>query len=281
MREPRLSVIVCTYNRPKALRAVLQSLAAQSRGDFEVVVADDGSGPETRDVVDSMAPSFEGRLRHVWQEDRGFRVAAARNRAAEVARGGYFAFLDGDCVPRTDYVHACMKLARPDLIVRGSRVLCSSTLTGRIESGELAEPHRLSMAELRELHAKREINRIGALRRGFLDQLRMLGSALRPRNWRLLRGCNFMVPAEAYRAVGGCDEAFQGWGFEDSDLCIRLMNFGLQIRRGLADTCVLHLWHRENDRRFEGDNLARLLTTLQSGQTRPIRGMHVSTEDAR
>ena len=271
--RPRLSVIVCTYNRPLALRAVLAGLRDQSRDDFQVIVADDGSGDPTRQVIDSFMPALGGRLRHVWQQDLGFRVAAVRNRAAEVARSPYLAFLDGDCVPRTDFVHALIKQQRPDLITRGSRVLCGPALTQRIESGELADPHRLTLPDLRALHRRGEINRLSALRRGFVDRLRVASSVLRPRNWKLLRGCNFMVPTEAYLAVGGSDETFEGWGYEDSDLCIRLMNFGLRIRRGLAETCVLHLWHQERDRTFEGENLRRLLATRSSGRTHPHKGL--------
>ena len=278
MNEPRLSVIVCTYNRPLALRAVLAGLRDQSRSDFEVIVADDGSGPPTRAVIDEMAPFFAGRLRHVWQEDRGFRVASARNRAAEIARSRYLAFLDGDCVPRTDYAHTFMKQEHPDLILRGARVLCSEALTRRMESGEMADPHRLSLEQLRALHRAGDINRVAALRRGFLDRLRVASSLLRPRNWKLLRGCNFVVPTEAYFAVGGSDESFEGWGYEDSDLAIRLMNFGLRIRRGLAETCVLHLWHRENDRQFEGENLRRLQETRSTRRTHPHRGMRQRQE---
>jgi glycosyltransferase involved in cell wall biosynthesis len=273
MNELRLSVIVCTYNRPLALRAVLAGLRDQSRSDFEVIVADDGSGPDTRATVEAMMPAFDGRLRHVWQEDRGFRLAAARNRAAEVARSAYLAFLDGDCIPRTDYIHAFTKQEHPDLILRGGRVLCSEALTRRIESGALPDAHRLRLPDLRALHRAGEINRLSAVRRGFVDRLRVLSSMARPRNWKLLRGCNFVVPTEAYRAVGGSDESFVGWGFEDSDLCIRLMNFGLHIRRGLAETCVLHLWHRENDRRFEGENLARLNETRRSKRVHPRVGL--------
>ncbi|NBX25806.1 MAG: glycosyltransferase [Planctomycetes bacterium] len=273
MAAPPLTVIVCTYNRPQALRAVLAGLRDQSRSDFEVIVADDGSGEATRIVVESMMPSFHGRLRHAWQEDRGFRVAAARNLAASRAHTPYLAFLDGDCIPRTSFVHAYIRLMDPRRLIRGSRVLCDEALTRQIESGEVQDPHRWPLDQLRELRHAGRINRIGPLRHGFVDGLRTLASRLRPRNWKLLRGCNFMVPADAYRAVGGCDESFEGWGFEDSDLCIRLMNHGLRIRRAAADACVLHLWHRENDRRFEGENLARLQATLRSGQTRPARGM--------
>jgi glycosyltransferase involved in cell wall biosynthesis len=270
-----LTVIVCTYNRPEALRAVLAGLRDQSRADFEVIVADDGSGEATRIVVEGLMPAFHGRLRHAWHEDRGFRVAAARNLAASQARTPYLAFLDGDCIPRPNFVHAYIRLMDPRHMIRGSRVLCNETLTRSIESGEAQDPHLWPLERFRDLRRRGQINRLGPLRRGFVDGLRMLASRLRPTNWKLLRGCNFMVPAEAYRAVGGCDESFEGWGFEDSDLCIRLMNHGLRIRRAAADACVLHLWHRENDRRFEGENLARLQATLRSGQTQPARGMQV------
>jgi glycosyltransferase involved in cell wall biosynthesis len=280
MADFPLTVVVCTYNRPDALRAVLAGLRDQSRSDFEVIVADDGSGEPTRAVVQGMMPALQGRLRHAWQEDRGFRVAAARNLAASQARSPYLVFLDGDCVPRTSFVHAYIRLMHPNLLIRGSRVLCDQRLTRMIESGEAVDAHRWTLDQLRSWRRAGHLNRLGPLRRGFVDGLRMLASRTRPRNWKLLRGCNFMVPAEAYRAVGGCDETFEGWGFEDSDLCIRLMNQGLRIRRAAADACVLHLWHRENDRRFEGENLARLEATLRSGRTRPARGMQTRDRSA-
>ena len=272
MPSPALSVIVTTYNRPNALRAVLDGLLAQSRNDFEVIVADDGSGEPTRAIVDQVKTAFSGRLLHAWQEDRGFRISAARNLAAQRASGSYLVFLDGDCVPRTHFVETYVRAAHPHRILRGSRVLCSQRLTERIEAG-LEAAHRFSHRMLRDHRRSGDINRFSVLRRGWLDRIRVLASSVRSRNWKKLRGCNFMVPASAYAAVGGCDESFEGWGYEDSDLCIRLINLGLRIRQAPVQTCVLHLWHRENPREFTGENLARLHATLRSGRTLPTRGM--------
>lgn len=106
-----------------------------------------------------------------------------------------------------------------------------------------------------------------------MDRFRTLVGSLQRRNWKLLRGCNFSVPMAAVRAISGFDESYVGWGYEDSDIGIRLMNNGLHIVRGTAGICVLHLWHSENDRRFEGDNLRRLEETRQSGRILPHRGM--------
>ena len=93
-----ISVIVTTYNREDALEAVLAALSRQSDRRFEVVVADDGSRPETAAVVRRWQPRLAARLDHVWQIDCGFRAAEIRNRAIFACRGDYCVFLDGDCI---------------------------------------------------------------------------------------------------------------------------------------------------------------------------------------
>src|ERR1044071_4104303 len=84
-----ISVIVSTYNRPDALGACLRSLARQTDKNFEIVVADDGSGPATLDVIKAWAAESGVPVGHVWQQDRGFRLAEIRNRAIAASRGAY------------------------------------------------------------------------------------------------------------------------------------------------------------------------------------------------
>src|SRR5262245_47164724 len=98
-QRPRLiSVIVTTYNWPEALTAVLRGLRDQEDRNCEIVVAADGSDHPTRDVI-SYTPSHGLRVKHVWHEDRGFRLAEIRNRAVLESEGDYLIFLDGDCIP--------------------------------------------------------------------------------------------------------------------------------------------------------------------------------------
>ena len=97
-----ISVIVTTYNREDALAAVLRALARQTDRNFEIIVADDGSGAATRAVVAEHARRLDIPLQHVWHEDRGFRLAEIRNRAIAASAGDYLIFLDGDCIVRPD-----------------------------------------------------------------------------------------------------------------------------------------------------------------------------------
>ena len=85
--RPTVSLIISTYNRPRALDRVLASVARQQEMPLQVLVADDGSGPETVQVVARWREHLGERLLHCWQPDEGFRLSAARNRAIREARG--------------------------------------------------------------------------------------------------------------------------------------------------------------------------------------------------
>src|SRR5580704_18220268 len=128
MAEP-ISVIVTTYNREDALDAVLRSLSRQTDGEFEIVVADDGSRPETARLVEAWTARMRVPIKHVWHEDRGFRLAEIRNRAIRAGTGSYCIFLDGDCIARPDFVAAHRRLAEPGYFVTGNRVLLSARLS--------------------------------------------------------------------------------------------------------------------------------------------------------
>jgi GT2 family glycosyltransferase len=265
----RASVIVTTYNRPDALRAVLEGLAAQTCKDFECVVADDGSGPETCAVLEAMQPRFaDGRLKHVRQEHMGFRAAAIRNRAIEASAGEWVICLDGDCVPRARFIEGHLRAARPDAITRGSRLLCSEGLT-RLALIDRRPLHSISDAELRQGRRSGDINRIDAALGGWRDSLRSLAGSLRLEGWKTVRTCNMLAPRSAIDAVGGFDERYEGWGYEDSDLVVRLMRHGLHVRRGPADTAVLHLWHPDNPRDNAAHNKALLAETLRRRSPSP------------
>jgi glycosyltransferase involved in cell wall biosynthesis len=263
-----VSLIVTTYNRPDALAAVLAGLLAQQDPGFEVLIADDGSRDDTRALVERAAAGAPVRVAHVWQEDRGFRAGAARNRAAAQASGRYLVFLDGDCVPRPDFVARHRRLAERGWMVAGNRILLSESFTREVLDGQLPV-HRWTLGQWRAAHGRGAVNRTLPLCSLPLGPLRKLGS----RRWQRVRTCNLGVWIDDFRAVNGLDEAFEGWGFEDSDLAVRLLNLGVRRKYGAFATGVLHLWHREYDRAREGENWQRLQQRIGSGETRASRGL--------
>ena len=88
----RASVILATFNQPRLLALALCGYAAQTEPRFEIVVADDGSREDTREVVDAHARRSGLAIRHVWQPHRGFWKSAALNRAVLHSRGAHLIF---------------------------------------------------------------------------------------------------------------------------------------------------------------------------------------------
>jgi glycosyltransferase involved in cell wall biosynthesis len=242
------SVIIATYEWPRALDVVLRSLSEQQEGPFDVVVADDGSGPETAAVVDRWRSRFE--LSHVWQETGGFRKARLLNRASVAAHGDYLLFLDGDCVPRLGLLKAIRRAALPGWFVASKRLHLSPDLSARVLDGS-APVWRWSllrwiMSAPRELFVSthRQANRPGVL-----FPLRDRGRPWRPKGE--FRppyngyGYTFGVFRSDFENVNGFDMRFGGWDGEDVDIAHRLRAAGVRCGWPGPAASVFHLWHAD------------------------------------
>jgi glycosyltransferase involved in cell wall biosynthesis len=263
-----VSVIVTTYNREDALAAVLSSLSRQSDRNFEVVVADDGSGPATAALVDSWRVRLGVPLSHVWQANRGFRAAEIRNRAILACRGDYCVFLDGDCVAPARFLATHRKLAQRGWFVTGNRVLLSPKLTAAVLHDKL-RPETWTLWRWMRERLRGDVNRLAGMLRLPLGPLRRLEA----RRWRGARSCNLAVWRCDLERVDGFDASFNGWGREDSDLLIRLLRCGLRRKDGRFATGVIHLWHPDADRARLAANDARLDAVLHGNRTRAQRGL--------
>jgi glycosyltransferase involved in cell wall biosynthesis len=263
-----VAVILTTYNRPDALAAVLAGYQAQTDGDFELIVADDGSGHETARVIEEARKNgFD--IGHVWQEDSGFRAAAIRNRAISRTSADYIIFSDGDCIPLRSFVARHRRLAEAGWFVSGNRILLSEAFTRRILQEHLpVQAWRTGhwiMARLR-----REANRWLPLLTLPPDMGIRKWSAKR---WEGVMTCNLSVWRKDLVMINGLDESYSGWGLEDSDLAIRLLHAGIQHKSGRFAAPVLHLWHGENDRGSLPENRRRLESILKSDRTRALCGL--------
>jgi len=271
-----ISVILTTYQREDALDAVLRALARQTDRAFEVIVADDGSGPPTRAVVERRTARADIPIRHVWQEDRGFRLAEIRNRAIRASSGTYCIILDGDCIPRPNFIAVHRRLAEPGWFVTGNRVLMSRELTEQILA-QASEAECYGLQEWIALRRRGKINRLAPLWSLPLGPLRKL----RSRAWRGARACNLAVWRRDLDRVDGFDATYNGWGLEDSDLLIRLLRAGIRRKDGNFATGVLHLWHPENDRSLLVDNQRRLDAIAAADRVRSIVGLSALVDETR
>jgi glycosyltransferase involved in cell wall biosynthesis len=263
-----ISVIVTTYNRADALEAVLAALARQTDRQFEVVMADDGSGPATSAVIDRWRSRIGAPLSHVWQVDRGFRAAEIRNRAILASHGDYCIFLDGDCLVRLDFIARHRRLAERGWFVTGNRVLLSPALTETVLRQGL-HPDSWTAGEWVRERLRGGVNRLAAVPRVPLGPARKLTA----RQWRGARSCNLAVWRSDLDRVDGFDARFSGWGREDSDLLIRLIHSGVRRKDGRFATGVIHLWHAEADRARLSANDALMDVTLSSTRTRAQLGL--------
>lgn len=262
------AVIVTTYNRPDALAAVLEGYLEQDRTDFELVVADDGSTPDTGAVVEACGARAPFGIRHVWHEDAGFRAGAIRNRAIAATSAEYVIFTDGDCVPRATFVSRHRALAERGYFLAGNRVLLSASFTQRVLRERLPI-HEWTVGAWLAARLRGDVNRA-------LPLLALPNGVARkrePQRWEGVKTCNLSAWRQDLLRVNGFDESYSGWGLEDSDLVIRLLHAGVHHKSARFATPLFHLWHAENDRSRLAENRKRLTALLASAEIRARAGV--------
>jgi glycosyltransferase involved in cell wall biosynthesis len=252
-----ISVIVTTYNWPEALQLCLDSLFAQTDRHFEILIADDGSRPENFEKAQSYCVSAPVPIEHIHHEDRGFRAGTIRNKAVAKSHGDYLLFVDGDCLLKPDFISRHRQLAEAGHFVPGNRILLSRTFTAEVLAKQMPIYLR-RWPYFWMLRLLGRINRISALLQLPLGKLRVL----QPRKWEKAMTCNLGVWKSDFIAVNGFDELFEGWGYEDSDLVIRLIHAGVRRKEGRFAAPVLHLWHPHNDKSRQEMNYQRLMDRL-------------------
>ncbi|MDR0362185.1 MAG: glycosyltransferase [Planctomycetota bacterium] len=255
----RVALVVTTYDKPRHLAATLGSAAALTIGPDEIVVADDGSGAETADVV-LRAKALGLPIRRVWREHDGFRAGRMRNAAIRESKAEYIVFVDGDIVMRPEFVADHIAAARPGRFVQGTRAIASAARTEAALAADRVEP---------SLFTPGVGNRKNLVRSPFLSRI-FSGAA---KGVDKVRTCNFAVWRADAERVNGFDEDFVGWGSEDHEFAARLLNAGIERfnLKFLALCCHLH--HGTNKNTANPENAGRLRRTIESGIIRCANGL--------
>ena len=262
-----IAVVVSTYNRPAALNLVLSGLSKQAYPAREIIIADDGSTAETSELISRWKRTGLP-VTHIWHEDRGYRKTIIMNQAFSRVTAEHTIFLDGDCIPLTNFVAHHVIFFEPRCILAGPRILASKFLTARLERGEeILEPN--NYAYWISKRAKGEINRLGPL----ITLPDGSWRRAKPMKWQLVRGCNFSVETPYIWEADGFEESLYGWGPDDSDIAVRLINIGLSVKTLRYAAPVLHLWHREEDRGNLHRNREYLLSAITERRKRALVGL--------
>ena len=249
MKPRRLEVILSVYRAERELREVLEGYLRQVETDFSIVLADDGSGPGVERIASEFADRGL-RIRHMWQEDRGFRKCRILNRAVATSSADYLLLSDGDCIPSRHFVRDHLEWAEPGRYVCGRRVMLGEEVSNAILLGELnpfeyENPIRLVAGEAR-----------GQLRHAWcgVRPPRPIADLMssRPRS---LAGCNAAVWMTDLVRINGFNNAFEGWGYEDSELEARLAAASVRSKALRGRGVLFHLHHQSNFIRTNEDLL--------------------------
>lgn len=247
-----LSLVVAVYNDVRALDLIFHALDRQTFGNFELIVADDGSGPAVGDLVRERARSSRYPVSHVRHEDEGFRKNAILNRAVASARSGYLVFTDGDCIPHRRFLEDHARHAEAGTVLCGRRVNLGAELSGRIDAKAVASG-RFGSLSLRLL-ADGLRGRSSWVEDAIRVEFPLARKILHPGPASIL-GCNFSVHREWLERINGFNEDYRGPGLgEDSDIAFRLGLAGARLKslRNLA--ILFHLHHPRTE--VGGENKA-------------------------
>jgi glycosyltransferase involved in cell wall biosynthesis len=231
--RPRASVVITTYNNPAYLELVLLGYARQSRRDFEVVVADDGSTEDTRTLIDSIrGAGYPVPLVHAWQPDAGFRQARVLDWGVLHSRGDQLVFTDGDCIPPAWFVDRHVRAAAPRTLVVGGHVRLTEEQTRSLTPDAVRRGGHEALLTARDRasmlwwHCKNRFYIATGARR-------------RPK----ILGLNFSVDRASFYAVNGFDLHYENNARQDSDLRNRLRLWGARARCVWHRCIVFHLHH--------------------------------------
>ncbi len=246
MEDPKISVIVSTYNSEEWLQKVLWGFNCQTFKAFEVVIADDGSGPATAALIEKMRKEVFYPIQHIWQEDDGFQKSRILNKATVACKAEYIIMTDGDCIPREDFVQVHYINKEPGYFISGGYYMLPMNISKAITRQDIENQHCFNVQWLKEMGIPQTFKNNKLKASGILSRI-----------------LNFLTPTKAtwnghnssgwkkdILNVNGFDERMQ-YGGQDRELGERLVNFGIRSKQLRYSAVCVHLDHKRGYRTQE------------------------------
>lgn len=237
----KVSVIVSTYNQPEWLKKALWGFEVQTNTNFELVIADDGSSPDTKEIIESFKNSSKLQIVHVWQEDEGFRKTVILNKAIKASSGSYLIFTDGDCVPRKDLVARHLEKSREGYFLSGGYFKLSKTVSETITKEDIISQRCFDPSWLKQNGTSPTFKFNKFSKGGFKERLLNILTPTKA-TW---DGNNASGWRSDIIAVNGFDERME-YGGEDREFGERLMNNGIRPIQARYGLITIHLYHERS-----------------------------------
>ena len=246
----KISVIVPVYNRLEHLRALFLCLLRQKKQVDELIITDDGSSQKVLDFISDLIPKAQFKVKHIYQEDKGFRKTRALNNAVRNSTGDLLIFCDQDLIFGEEYIETIANNIKNNIF-----------LMGRAHHTTEDEKN-IILSDIENINSYNEI--IKKLPAKYIETIdKMLKEdrkrriiktfKLAKRGIRLV-GMSYALMREAYLKVNGYDENYVGWGQEDDDFGNRLTVAGINGKELITQNIQLHLWHYSDPTKIHSAN---------------------------
>ena len=231
-----ISLCITTYNKPFQLEKVLSAIRRMSDLPMEVIVCDDGSTDETRDMLKRVGRAFPVPLRHLWQPDDGWQVSKVRNMGIREAEGDYIVFLDGDCLPHRKYIKDHCDLSEPGYFILGDRAHVKESYTAAFEPTLLQILSGVLLKRLRKryLAIRNPFERVEEISVEAVSAVELANLAV---------GCNMAFWKKDIVRINGFNESLKGWALEDIEMAARLLVSGVKAKKVRKKAIIYHLDH--------------------------------------
>ena len=256
----RMSLVISTYNHVRPLELCLAGFRNQTAAPMEILIADDGSTPPTKDLVARLAASLPCPVHHLWHEDKGFRKNTILNHCLAAAKGDYLVLTDADCVPHPRFIEDHAALAEQGFWVQGRRSYLNAAASASVQGGAPVPSLRLLLA-----------GRLTGAAKAFRLPFPIIQRDTAQRG---IIGCNMAMWKQDLLDVNGWDEEYEGWGLgEDSDIGSRLYHLGRPRKFVYGRAVLYHLHHPILSRDHVPKSQSRLEETLRTKKVRCDKGV--------
>lgn len=239
MGNIHISVIISTYNAVEWLEKVLWGYQNQTFKNFEMVIADDGSGPETKDLIDRMTKEVFYPIIHVWQEDDGFQKSRILNKAVLACNADYIVMSDGDCIPRNDFLQVHEDNKELGYFISGGYFKLPMNISKAITKEDIHSQKCFDLGWLKEHGLKNSFKNNKLSSQGLKENMLNRFTTTKA-TW---NGHNSSGWIKDILKVNGLNERMQ-YGGQDRELGERLMNLGIKGKQLRYSAICVHLDHK-------------------------------------